>query len=55
MKQHPNIPERHYRICDELADGPDHIIPGHDPAVLTHFPALPGESDIMRLDQPPIG
>ena len=44
-----------YRICEELADGPDHIIPGHDPAVLTRFPALPGEPDIVRLDLPPIG
>ncbi len=44
-----------YRILESLADGPDHIIPGHDPLVLTRFPCVPGQPDICRLDLPPIG
>ena len=28
-----------YRLCNELADSPDHIIPGHDPEVLQRYPA----------------
>ena len=42
-----------YRICDELADGPDHIIPGHDPEVLRRFPALPGLPDVVRVSDAP--
>lgn len=42
-----------WRICEELADGPDHIIPGHDPAVLTRFPPLPNTPEVVRLDLPP--
>lgn len=44
-----------FAILEELADGPDHIIPGHDPLVLKRFPALPGHPDIVRVDQPPLG
>jgi hypothetical protein len=36
---------------EKLADGPTHIIPGHDPAVLTRFPPLRGNIDIVRVDQ----
>ncbi len=43
-----------FRILETLADGPDHIIPGHDPLVLKRFPALPGHPDIVRVDLPPI-
>jgi glyoxylase-like metal-dependent hydrolase (beta-lactamase superfamily II) len=43
-----------YRIVEELADGPDHIIPGHDPLVLKRFPAVPGIDDVVRLDLPPV-
>lgn len=43
-----------WRVCEELADGPDHIIPGHDPLVLARFPAEPGVTDAVRLDLPPI-
>ena len=25
-----------------LADSPDHVIPGHDPLVLTRYPAVTG-------------
>jgi glyoxylase-like metal-dependent hydrolase (beta-lactamase superfamily II) len=39
-----------FSIVEELADGPDHIIPGHDPLVLTTFSALPNNPDILRLD-----
>ncbi len=43
-----------YRICGELADGPDHIIPGHDPLVLQRFPPVAGAADAVRLDLPPL-
>lgn len=36
-----------------LAESDDHIIPGHDPAVLLHFPAEPGLDGVVRLDLPP--
>lgn len=44
-----------YLRLRELADSPDHIIPGHDPLVLTLYPpAGPGlEGHIARLDLPP--
>jgi len=43
-----------FSILESLAGGPDHIIPGHDPAVLTRFPAVPGVADVVRLDLPPL-
>jgi glyoxylase-like metal-dependent hydrolase (beta-lactamase superfamily II) len=43
-----------YRTIEELADSPDHVIPGHDPQVLALYPlAVPGVSDIVRVDLPP--
>jgi len=42
-----------FRVMEQLADGPDHIIPGHDPEVLQRFPAVTGAPDIVRLDRPP--
>ena len=42
-----------YRRIDELADGPDHVIPGHDPAVLKIFPTVPGECDVAMLHEVP--
>ena len=43
-----------YRIVEVLADGPDHIIPGHDPAVAARFPRVPGlDIEAVRLDLPP--
>ncbi len=42
-----------FRLMEQLADGPDHIIPGHDPEVMQRFAALPGMPDIVRLDRPP--
>lgn len=44
-----------YTIVESLADGPDHIIPGHDPLVLSRFPAVPGVGDVVRLDLAPVG
>jgi len=44
-----------FRLLESLADGPDHIIPGHDPLVLSRFPAVPGQPDIVRLDLSPRG
>jgi glyoxylase-like metal-dependent hydrolase (beta-lactamase superfamily II) len=44
-----------YGQIESLADGPDHVIPGHDPLVLARFPKLPGQPDIVRLDQQPSG
>ncbi|WP_322052985.1 N-acyl homoserine lactonase family protein [Paraburkholderia bannensis] len=44
--------DAHDRI-EKLADGPEHIIPGHDPAVRLHFAAWRNEPDIVALHQPP--
>jgi glyoxylase-like metal-dependent hydrolase (beta-lactamase superfamily II) len=44
-----------YRIVEQLADGPDHVIPGHDPLILARFPPVPGIEDVVRLDLPPVG
>jgi glyoxylase-like metal-dependent hydrolase (beta-lactamase superfamily II) len=44
-----------YEIVESLADGPDHIIPGHDPLVLSRFPSVSGMRDAVRLDLPPVG
>jgi glyoxylase-like metal-dependent hydrolase (beta-lactamase superfamily II) len=42
-----------FAVVEGLADGPTHIIPGHDPAVLTRFPPLRGNIDIVRVDLAP--
>ena len=42
-----------FNLMAGLADGPDHVIPGHDPEVVQRFPALSGHPDIVRLDQKP--
>ena len=43
-----------YRLLETLADGPDHIIPGHDPAVAARFPRVPGlDVEAVRLDLVP--
>lgn len=42
-----------YQIVESLADGPDHIIPGHDPLLLTRFPGVQGQEDVVRLDLAP--
>lgn len=44
-----------FRRIEALAQSPEHIIPGHDPLVLTHYPrALPDVADIVRLDLEPL-
>ena len=42
-----------FRTVEELAGDRDHIIPGHDPLVLSRFPPLRGNLDIVRVDLPP--
>ena len=45
-----------FRRIEALADSPRHIIPGHDPQVLSRYPrALPDVADIVRLDLDPVG
>ncbi|MGG1948228.1 N-acyl homoserine lactonase family protein [Trinickia sp. NRRL B-1857] len=44
--------EAHQRI-EALADGPDHIVPGHDPGVRLRFPAWNGHEDIVQLHAEP--
>jgi glyoxylase-like metal-dependent hydrolase (beta-lactamase superfamily II) len=41
------------RRLRSLAPSLDHIIPGHDPAVLQRFPAEPHTQDIVRVDLAP--
>ncbi len=43
-----------HRKIRKLAASDAHIIPGHDPAVLTRYPPA-GAPDIVRVDLPPIG
>jgi len=45
--------EAHEKI-EALADGPYHIIPGHDPKVLEIFPKLPGNNNIALLHVQPV-
>jgi len=44
-----------HRRCVDLASSPDYVIPGHDPLVLTRYPAArPGlEGIVARLDVEP--
>lgn len=44
-----------YRRLAELADGPDHVVPGHDPLVMERYPASAPELDgiAVRLDLAP--
>ena len=45
-----------FRRIEQLADSPRHVIPGHDPRVLSCYPrALPDVADIVRLDLDPVG
>lgn len=47
---------RGWETCRQLADGPDHIIPGHDPLVLKTYPPVSStlEGDVVRLDLDPL-
>jgi glyoxylase-like metal-dependent hydrolase (beta-lactamase superfamily II) len=44
-----------HRRCQQLADSPDHVVPGHDPLVMARYPAPSKELDgiAVRLDEPP--
>ena len=43
-----------YDELERLADGPDHIIPGHDPAVVELYPRIRGlDFEAVRLDLAP--
>ncbi|MFO7277561.1 MAG: N-acyl homoserine lactonase family protein [Pseudomonadota bacterium] len=45
-----------FDTIERLASSPAHVIPGHDPLVLAHYPAArDGVSDVVRLDLDPIG
>ena len=45
-----------FGLIEQLADSPRHVIPGHDPLVLSRYPrALPDVPDIVRLDLDPVG
>jgi glyoxylase-like metal-dependent hydrolase (beta-lactamase superfamily II) len=44
-----------FRRIEALADSPAHVIPGHDPLVLAHYPrAIPDIADIVRVDLAPL-
>lgn len=43
-----------YKVIESLADGPDHVIPGHDPLILKKFPQLNGNPEIVCLHEQPI-
>ncbi len=43
-----------HRAIEELADGPEHVIPGHDPAVVERFRTLPDHPDIALLHEEPL-
>jgi glyoxylase-like metal-dependent hydrolase (beta-lactamase superfamily II) len=42
-----------FRKVENLVDDRDHIIPGHDPLVLSRFPPLRGNLDVVRVDLAP--
>lgn len=43
------------RTVTRLADGPDHVVPGHDPLVLRRFPAArPGLAGAVALHTDPV-
>jgi glyoxylase-like metal-dependent hydrolase (beta-lactamase superfamily II) len=44
-----NLPQMYdaFDTVRALADSPDHIIPGHDPLVMTRYPAVPGLEGIV--------
>lgn len=44
-----------YRVVEALAEGPDHVIPGHDPLVMALYPAVSPDLEgiAVRLDVAP--
>jgi glyoxylase-like metal-dependent hydrolase (beta-lactamase superfamily II) len=43
-----------YATLTRHAESPDHIIPGHDPAVLARYPKMGDKLDIVALHLPPV-
>ena len=44
-----------YERLRELADSPQHVVPGHDPLVLDRYPrSVPDFDDSVRVDLAPI-
>jgi glyoxylase-like metal-dependent hydrolase (beta-lactamase superfamily II) len=39
-----------YDLIERLADGPAHIVPGHDPAVFTSYPGLADHIAVLHRD-----
>jgi len=44
--------EGHRRLV-EVADSPDHVVPGHDPEVLKRYPSFEGDEGIVCLHKAP--
>jgi glyoxylase-like metal-dependent hydrolase (beta-lactamase superfamily II) len=44
-----------FKLLDRLAESPEHVIPGHDPLVIKHYPPPTPQSEgiVARLDLPP--
>jgi glyoxylase-like metal-dependent hydrolase (beta-lactamase superfamily II) len=42
-----------YRTMHRLAESPDHIVPGHDPAVLRRYPRSTAGAEIVALHEAP--
>jgi hypothetical protein len=44
-----------FNLIYKLADSPEHIVPGHDPLVMKHYPAATKELEgiAVRLDVAP--
>jgi glyoxylase-like metal-dependent hydrolase (beta-lactamase superfamily II) len=42
-----------YRTMQRLAESPDHIVPGHDPAVLRRYPRSRFGDGIVALHESP--
>jgi glyoxylase-like metal-dependent hydrolase (beta-lactamase superfamily II) len=43
-----------FDTIDRLADGPDHVIPGHDPLVATVFPSFGNDPGTLCLHEDPL-
>lgn len=43
-----------FETIDALAEGPEHVIPGHDPLVAKTFPTVPGDADTFCLHEDPL-
>ncbi len=50
----PTQCESHERLL-ELADSPDHVIPGHDPKVMDLYPRHPDDENTVDLAADPLG